>query len=178
MQMLRRDTNGHLVFACAYSYVSACLSHISIEYWGKAEGEKKCTAGHAQFANSLFVPDFSQFTHSAHFIQALVEFHVPFPFEVTIFPSGPKLAITWYRCIAIKSFTLPAWACLLFLLWNKAKNTQTQKERSIRLVWSCPNDAFVWCLKKKFFFEVLQALQPGKVSLKSTLWNTKDKQVQ
>lgn len=160
MQMPRRDTNGHLVFACACLYVSACLSHISIEYWGKAErGEKKCTAGHAQFANSLFVPDFSQFTHSAHFMQALVDFHVPFPFEVTIFPSGPKLAITWYRCIAIKSFTLPAWACLLFLLWDKAKNTQTHKERSIRLVWGCPNDAFVWRLQKK---SVLQAIQPEK----------------
>lgn len=69
------------------------LSRISIE--GKQrEGKKKRTAGHAQFANSLFVPDFSQFTHSAHFIQALVEFHVPFPFEVTIAPSGLKLAIT------------------------------------------------------------------------------------
>lgn len=99
MQMPRRDTNGHLVFACACSYVSACpsvscLNRVLRESRGREREKKKRTAGHAQFANSLFVPDFSQFTHSAHFIQALVEFHVPFPFEVTIAPSGLKLAIT------------------------------------------------------------------------------------
>lgn len=99
--------------------------------WRKKEEEKKkkSTAGHAQFANSLFVPDFSQFTHSAHFIQALVEFHVPLPFDVTIVPSGPKLAITWYRRFAIKSLTLRACACLVVF----ALNTKTLEERLIRL---------------------------------------------
>lgn len=131
MQMPWRDTNGHLVFAYACSYVSACPS-VSYLNRGKAErGGKKCTAGHAQFANSLFVPDFCQFTHSAHFIQALVEFHVPFPFEVTIAPSGLKLAITWYRCFAIKSLTLPAWACLVaFALKQSVEHTNTRKAAS------------------------------------------------
>lgn len=124
---------SHFLHVRARMCPPVCLkSQLSTEGKQRVEKKKKSTAGHAQFANSLFVPDFSQFTHSAHFIQALVEFHVPLPFEVTIVPSGPKLAITWYRRFAIKSLTLPACACLVVF----ALNTQTLEERLIRMFTS------------------------------------------
>lgn len=133
MQMPRRDTNGHLVFACACSYVSACqpvrLSRISIE--GKQrEGKRSAQLDtHSLPIRCLF--RISASLHTAHFIQALVEFHVPFPFEVTIAPSGLKLAITWYCCFAIKSLTLPAWACLVaFALKQSVEHTNTREAAS------------------------------------------------
>lgn len=145
-----------------------CLPVRLISQWrteGKAERGEKHTAGHAQFANLLFVPDFCQFTHSAHFIQALVEFHVPFPFEVTIIPSGPKLAITWYHCIAIKSFTLPAWACLVvFALKQSEEHTNRSCFGGLQLLklW------FFFLKGRKKRKGVLFSSPPGKVSLKNT----------